>query len=311
VSSEDERAWRFEARFTAATDLREPRLLSLGGTLHLYMARLGTERLSFDPRGMWRSERRADGTWTDPVMFHREGFIPWRARVERGTPYLMAYVGGEHIYRFDGLPLEVEFLTTRDGRTWSPVDAARPVVYRGGGSESDFTLGDDGTLYAVIRNEAGDATGFGSKVCRAPAGDLANWTCRSDPRKYDSPWMFWHDGEAYLVGRRNVTDTGNYDLRMTGIEMAGQAGINQYRYAINRKRCSLWRYVQTEDRIAWILDLPSQGDTCFAAGFPSSTTGEWVVYNYSSPVDGDDPYWNRAQAGPTRIYRHVLRFARR
>jgi hypothetical protein len=35
-----------------------------------------------------------------------------------------------------------------------------PRVYQGGWSEADCVLGDDGTLYGVIRNEAGDATGW-------------------------------------------------------------------------------------------------------------------------------------------------------
>src|SRR6185295_12576797 len=38
VSSTDEEGWRFEAKFSVGTDLREPRLLSLGDTLFLYVS---------------------------------------------------------------------------------------------------------------------------------------------------------------------------------------------------------------------------------------------------------------------------------
>ncbi len=311
VSSPDEVAWTFEARFAAETDLREPRLLSFHGALTLYLARLGTDPLGFDPQGMSRSTRGEDGQWSALTPFYRPGFIPWRTRVEAGRAYMTAYLGGENIYRFNGLPLQVELLGSDDGQTWAPVDPARPVVYEGGGSETDFTLGPDGTLFAVIRNEAGDASGWGSLVCRAPAGDLARWTCRHDPRKYDSPLMFWQDGEAYLVGRRHVTEDGRYDLGQRSRPHAAQSVAYQAAYAIRPKRCSLWRYVQAEDRIAYLLDLPSQGDTCFAGILDGPTPDTRVIYNYSSPLDGPDLPWNRAQHGPTRIYRHVLRFAPR
>ena len=207
--------------------------------------------------------------------------------------------------------MDVDLLTTTDGRAWSPVGAGPRTVYRGGGSEADFTLGDDGTLYAVIRNELGDETGWGSKVCRAPAGSLARWTCRSDPRKYDSPLMFWHDGEAYLVARRNVTETGNYDLMQRDGDFTARVVRYQLDYRNRPKRCALWRYVQAEDRIAFVTDLPSRGDTCFAQVLDGASPDERVLYNYSSPIDGPDVPWWQGQQGETRIYRHVLRFTRR
>lgn len=308
VSSADERSWRFESSLSLDTDLREPRFLSFGGRLLLYVSRLGTNAFSFDPQGMSVTERRADGSWSPLEEVYRPGFIGWRARVARGRPYLLAYLGGEHIYRFDNVPLEVQFLTTSDGRTFEGVDPAAPTVYRGGGSESDFALSDTGDLFAVIRNEAGDETGWGSKVCHAPAASLARWTCVSDPRKYDSPAMFWHDGEAWLVARRNVTDTGRYDLGQRMYDRTRQTVNYQVEYSRQPKRCSLWRYLQAEHRIAFVLDLPSRGDTCFPAVIDGDAPGERVIYNYSSPVDGPDLPWFLGQRGPTLVYRHLLRF---
>ncbi len=311
VSSDDERTWRFEQSLSRDTDLREPRFLVLDGRLFLYVSRLGTNALAFEPRGISVSERRADGSWTPLEDLYEPGFLAWRTRTERGRPYMLGYLHGENEYLFNGLPIDVELLTTADGRTWTPVDPARRVVYRGGGSEADFALGDDGALYAVIRNEAGDDTGFGSLVCHAPPGDLANWNCHGDPRKYDSPLMFWHDGEAYLVGRRNVTATGHFDLMRRDESRVSQAVLNELDYRNQPKRCSLWRYVQSEHRIAFVLDLPSRGDTCFAAVLPGARADELVLYNYSSPLEGPDLPWWMGQAGDTRIYRHELRFEAR
>ena len=315
VSSEDEIDWTFEASFEMGTDLRETSFLVLGDRLFLYISVLGREALAFEPMGVVVSERSADGSWSElETVPGLDGYIAWSTRTERGTPYMTAYLGGEHIYLFDGLPLSVVLLTTTDGRAWTPVDPSRPEIYGGGGSETDFAIGDDGTLFGVIRNEAGDESGWGSMVCRAPASDIANWSCRNDPRKYDSPLMFWHDGEAYLVGRRQVTDTGNYDLMTRRGSHTTQTAANQIPYTQTPKRCALWRYVASEDRIAFIMDLPSGGDTCFPSYVPGASPDEIIVYNYSNDID--DPAtarlpWNQGQTGETSIYRHVLRFTAR
>jgi len=311
VSSADELNWDFEASFTIGTDLREPRLLSFNGHLLLYVAVLGTNRYAFEPMGVRYSERAADGTWSPLTDAGLPGRIAWRTKVEAGVPYMTAYVGGEHIYLFDGLPLSVELLTTDDGHTWRPVNAARRSVYMGGGSESDFGFADDGSLFGVIRNEAGDASGYGSEICHAPASDITNWGCHIDPKKYDSPLVFAYDHEIYLVARRNLTATGDYDL-MDPAHTTLLTTVNyQTDYSAQPKRCALWRFVQSEDRIAYLMDLPSTGDTCFAAVLPLATPGDFALYNYSSDIDGPSIPWNQGQREPTFIYRHELSFTPR
>jgi hypothetical protein len=313
VSSGDEVTWDYETTFDLGHDLREPRFLSLGDTLFLYVARLGSTPTAFEPQGTSYASRAADGTWSDlaPLSDLGEGsFIVWRTKMERGTPYMIVYEGGENIYT-DGEPLNIELRTTADGITWTALNPMRPVISTGGGSETDFALSDGGDLFGIIRNEAGDELGWGSKVCSAPASDITDWTCVGDPKKYDSPLMFWHDGEAYLVGRRNVTETGNYDVMSERGDRLAMTFENQFQYVTAPKRCSLWRWVQGENRIAYILDLPSAGDTCFPGRLLGESPDEIVIYNYSSDPEGPDYAWNQGQIHPTNIYRHVLRFTRR
>jgi hypothetical protein len=313
VSSEDELTWTHEATFAIGQDLREPRFLSLEGELFMYVALLGTSRIAFEPMGTSFTRKLPDGGWSDLAPLGDIGtgsFIVWRTKIERGTPYMVVYEGGENIYT-DGEPLTVELRTTMDGITWTPVNPSRPVVTMGGGSETDFVITDAGELLAIVRNEPGDELGWGSKLCTAPASDITDWSCTADPKKYDSPLMFWHDGEAYLVGRRNVTDTGHYDLMTGRGDRLNQTFENQREYVTTPKRCALWRWVQEERRIAFILDLPSRGDTCFPGYLEGASPGEIVIYNYSSPIDGPDYAWNQGQINPTHIYRHVLRFAPR
>jgi hypothetical protein len=315
VSSDDEVTWRYERSYARTTDLREPRLLAVGGRLFLYLAELGSNPSDFEPMGTLVSERLADGTWTDPAPVPGlENAIAWRTRTERvggvETPFMVAYYGGEMVYDFLNEPMvRVDLLTSEDGLAWAPYDPAHRTLYVGGASETDFSLDDAGDLVGVMRNEAGDAaSGFGSRVCRASAGSLAEWSCRTDPRKFDSPLMFFHDGEHYLVGRRNVTETGAYDLMSDERTLAQRALTNQIAYRNAPKRCALWRYVAEEERFAFILDLPSRGDTCFPARLDGPSSEEIVIYDYTSDPEGPDVPWHEGQEGPTFIYRHALRF---
>jgi hypothetical protein len=308
VSSDDEQSWRFDTKIAMFTDLREPRFLSWNGHLFLYFAVLGNNPASFDPQGMMVTERNADGTWTEPAWFYQPGFIPWRAKVVDGVPYLVTYVGGGNIYNGSGNPLEIHFLTTQDGRTFAPVVPGQPKVLEGGGSEADFVFQDDGTLVAVVRNEAGDDLGFGSKVCRAAAGDLGNWHCVGDPKKYDSPLMFRHGQDIYLVGRRNISPTGDYDLMLHDLPAQDQDLLYEVDYWNKPKRCSLWKVDPVAMSVAFVVDLPSKGDTCFASMWQPSAD-KYVIYNYTSPLGGtDDPTWMQGQLAPTEIYRLTLDF---
>lgn len=307
ASTQDEVSFAVEAELNRGTDLREPRFLVVGDRLFLYFAVLGRSALDFEPEGMMVTSRGPDGVWAEPQWFYEPGFIPWRTRTIDGVPYMLTYGGGEHIYESQRDPLELHWLTTADGVSWTPVVPGQPVVSTGGGSESDFALLEDGGLIAVIRNEAGDALGFGSKICRAEAGSLGDWTCKGDRRKYDSPLVFRHGGEVWLIGRRNITKSGYYQL-----DDAIPADDPYLRYQLayweTPKRCALWRVDPETLTVTWAADLASRGDTCFAGAVPDGDDG-LVIYNYSSPLDGPDTSWIAGQLGQTRIYRQRLSFS--
>src|SRR6186713_3257522 len=109
-------------------------------------------------------ERTGPAAWSAPVDVYDKGFIPWRTKVVGGVPYMIAYVGGENIYNGEPDPIFVHWLTTTDGRAWTPVVPGQPVVHTGGASETDFVILDDGTVVSILRDEQGDADGWGSKV---------------------------------------------------------------------------------------------------------------------------------------------------
>jgi len=308
VSSTDQENWDYEAHFQMDTDLREPRLLSFDGKLFLYFAVLGSNPLDFEPKGTMVSEYGGPGDWTEPEEVFEKGFIPWRARTVGGVPYVIGYRGGENIYDFmEESQEQLLWLTTKDGIEWNPVVEGQPVVYKGGCSETDFAFTVDGAVVAVCRNELGDKDGYGSKVCRAEADAPGDWKCRPDPKKYDSPLVFKHGGNIYLVGRRNISRTGNFDLGKEGMDRKSKSMSYQLDYWKRPKRCSIWLVDPDELKVHFLDDLPSKGDTCFASVIAMSEN-EYMLYNYTSPPDGPDISWNQGQQGHTLIYRMLLKF---
>jgi hypothetical protein len=306
VSSTDQKSWRQEITVAMKSDVREPRLLAWDGKLFLYFAQLGTNFLRFEPRRMMAMERQADGRWSEAREIYRPGYIPWRTRVVDGRPYMIAYGDGRHIYDRDGVPMQVHWLTTTDGWTWTPVVSGQAAVLEGGGSEADFVDLPGGGLVAVIRNEAGDAGGWGSKICRAAADRPGHWQCRNDGRKFDSPLLFREGGELYLVARRHLSHSGSYDLGQRWLPAAMQTAAYQLDYWRYPKRCALWRVDPKDLAVTWQADLPSRGDTCFPAVTPAGKDTV-AIYNYSSPLDGPDLPWVAGQLGRTLIYRSVVR----
>jgi hypothetical protein len=305
ISSDDETTWTHETTVSRNRDVREPRFLPLENRLFLYVTELGTNALAFEPNDVLAVQRNPGGTWQAPVSLGLEDTVLWRARLEQETPYLLYYVGGGSIFG-DMSPIDVHLDTTADGTTLTPVSEENAPILSGGVSETDFALNADGDLVGVSRNESGDDEGFGSKVCTAPASDITDWTCAPDRRKFDSPLMFFYDGEYYLIARRNVTPSGNFDLGRDDLNRVEQFVLYQREYKVARKRCAVWRWEPTDETFVFIVDLPSRGDTCFPALISGSEPGEFIVYNYSSPIDGDDLSWTAGQEGETRIYRHVL-----
>jgi hypothetical protein len=313
LRSTDEQKWSYEATYFQGTDLREPRLLSFGGKLRLLYAELGADEADFEPKGAWVSTRNGPGVWSPPKPLYEPTFIPWRTRTVqtkgKEEAWMIGYTGGGGVYEVGATGgIDVHLLHSTDGETWKPAWGNKPVILTGGVSEADFALLDDGSAVLVGRNEAGDARwGFGSVICRGKPG--TEWTCAADKKKYDSPLLFRHDKGVFLIGRRTLQEDGSsadYDVIDPAKPMEERYIYNQAQNWLKRKRCSLWQVDPEALTIRFVVDLPSTGDTCFASALPQTKT-DWLVYNYSSPLDGRDPPWLEGQQGPTLLYRQVLR----
>lgn len=308
VSTPDLAEWRFEGKVELGTDVREPQLVSLGDRLWLYYAVLGDNPMDFEPQGTEVIEYRGPGEWTEATSAFEDGLIPWRIKSLGDRLEMLGYVGGENVYdnagNADEDSIHTIWLESTDGEEWTAV-LDEPIVRSSGASETDLVIRDDGSLVAVARNEAGDSLGFGSHVCSAPASDWTDWTCVGDPRKYDSPLMLIEADQPWLIGRRNVTETGHYDLGLEDRDGGDQYLRYQLDYWSQPKRCSLWSVDGDGLEVTHELDLPSRGDTCFPEAIALGD-GLYLVFNYTSPLDGEDLSWQRGQGGETWVYWVVI-----
>lgn len=308
VSSGDlGQTWQYETTFAMQSDLREPHFLALGGVLRFHFFQGGTDMWAFEPQTLWRSHRRADGTWSEPTAWGEDREVTWLMKVRGGVAWRTSYIGAHYV--LGQLPdIRLYFTRSTDGEAWAPV-SGDGVVYRGGVSEAAFEFASNGDLWAVTRNEDGDATGFGSHVCVAPAGDLGAWACspRSDPERYDSPKMFRHGDELYLVARRDVG--GPFDQGRTDLSFGDQQTQYLAAYWGRPKRTALYRVDTAARKVEWVLDFPSSGDTAFPS-IVRLSAHRFLLANYTSPVETPDISWVQGQTSErgTRIYLLTLEF---
>ena len=61
LRSRDEQSWELDREFSLGHDLREPRLLSHRGRVVLFVSKLGSDPLDFEPQGMVRAVRAYGG----------------------------------------------------------------------------------------------------------------------------------------------------------------------------------------------------------------------------------------------------------
>jgi len=308
-SDDDGTTWSTETVIDRGRDLREPRLLELDGSVFLYFFEAGTNPFAFQPGRVFASKRSVGpggtGRWSEPVAVSPDDAVVWRTRWLDGRPIMVRYRGGGDSYSAGEAAIEVELLTTDDGFDWRPLDPDRTVVHTGGAGETDVALDGEGRLWAVMRNEAGERGRFGSLVCSAPADDRTDWTCRDDPRKFDSPLLFSHEGDVWLLARRQLANEGRYDLGLAAPRDL-QLLAYQAAYWVTPKRLALWRLDTERGVVDWVADLPSRGDTAFP-GIVWTGPHSIDVYNYSSPLPDDgspgpDLPWVAGQLGPTNIY---------
>lgn len=296
VSTDEGHTWVEALTVDHDADVREPRFYDLQGQLHLMYFEAGVEPTAFEPQAFWQRTLSQDGSWTDPTLVFSEVEVPWDVKVRGGLAYLTSYAGG-HYQDAETNPIELRFRSSEDGVTWNTVGETA-TVYSGGVSEAAFEFDVDGSLWALTRNEDCDASGCGSHVCWASAQSLGSWECpsESDPRRFDSPELFRHGDEIYVVARRNLGDTFGPDGDLLA-------------YSLTAKTTAVYRIHKSSRTVLHEFDLPGAGDTAFPS-LRRTGPDSFLLANYTSPLDDPDISWLDGQISPrgTQIYLMDLRF---
>lgn len=288
--------WRHEQTVALGADLREPRWVDAGDRLHLWFMQLGTDPKRFQPRGVLQVS--TDGeTWRGPTRSLPSGIVPWRVRRLGGRWALLGYRGGEKMYSPRPADPVVELRWSDDLTSWS-----EPVDVLVGGTECELVELPDGRLLGVSRNEGPSRRGGDLLV----GDEVDHLAVTPIERKPDSPNLFlWH-GEPYLFARRQVAFGGRYDHVPGWTPGSLAIRVDQAVWSLTRKRSALYRVDPDTPALTWELDLPSRGDTSFAAVVVESDDS-LLVADYTSPSAGGDVMWLRGQLRPTEIHLHRLR----
>ncbi len=307
ASSLDQGAtWEFESEIAVDADVREPRFLAYKGRIWLYFFEAGTDMFTFEPKGMWRVKRASLGDWSAPELAVDAGEVPWDIKVRNGRVYMTSYKGNH--YETGTSEIEVYFKESEDGENFTKVNG-KDYVYKGGVSEVAFEFDAEGNLWAVTRNEDGDATGFGSHVCFAPKNALSEWECspKSDPNRYDSPEMFRHGNDIYLAARRDVG--GPYDQGKSELTFDEQKSKYLVDYSLRPKGSALYKINRDARKVEKVFDLPGCGDNAFMA-VRRIDAHAFLLANYTNPLDMTDTTWLSGQTSKkgTQIYLLTITF---
>lgn len=300
-SADNGERWQLEHVINLETDLREPRFFALNGKLDLIFFEAGATPSSFEPKRMLKTRRMGPAHWGDNAQFGEDKEVPWAVKTRNGFGYLTSYIG-DHYFESEPGALTVIFRETKDGNIWSFVED-KPYVYQGGVSEAAFEFDADGSLWVVTRNEDGDESGFGSHVCTAPANALGTWSCseKSDPERYDSPHLFRHGNDIYLVARRDVG--GPYDQGDPSLTLEEKRNKYLLDYSLRKKRSAIYRLDKASKTVVHLQDIPGVGDTAFPAVIQVSAH-HFLLANYTSPLENEDWSWLKGQTSNegTQIY---------
>ena len=123
-------------------------------------------------------------------------------------------------------------------------------------------------MYGVGRNEDGDDSGWGSRTIYAENIDLSDWrftSKESNPIIFESPKMFRHGSELYLVAR---TDPGgpfwSKDNPLLNILPAWEHHLaDLVSYSFRQHGTGLWHLDRSSGHLSLLLELPGCGDTAF------------------------------------------------
>ena len=164
-------------------------------------------------------------------------------------------------------------------------------------------------ILGIGRNEDGDESGWGSRIFMAPADDLSDWKWtseKSDPNIYESPKMFRHGNDIYLIARTDPDGTFYTERELDNTSLHHLIDLGAY--STRQHGTALYKLINGQ--LEKVFDLPGCGDNAFPS-IVRLGPHKYLVANYTSPTSRCQGWsWIRGQVSPrgTGVYFTVIYF---
>ncbi|MBN2224740.1 MAG: exo-alpha-sialidase [Deltaproteobacteria bacterium] len=262
--STDARTWEKVAEFqNPGEDIRDPKFAIIGGRLILYA--LKNTSFAAEPYLTVAATSDDGVVWTEFVDMKPDGWLFWRPRSSDGgkTWYVPAYW---HEHGKSAL------LKSTDGLNWE----INSIIYSGDSIDETAALFlPDGRMLITGRLEvAGYYFGDnrGNTLIATSEPPFMTWSYQhSNVTRLDGPTLFSYNGRVYAVGR---------------FEPGKKPFLFETGSILAKKRTSL--FLVEEDRLVWLSDLPSAGDTSYS-GVVIRGDEAYISY-YTSSIKRDYPW---------------------
>ena len=262
--SRDARIWETVAeRNIPGEDIRDPKFAAIGDRLFLYA--LPNRGLRAAPYGTVCAVSDDGVQWPAFKEIGHPGWLFWRPKTYDGLNWYVGAYWHEH-----GKSI---LLTSTDGIHWLIVSD----IYHGeGNDETDIEFMPDGRLLATARLEVTPDNPWGnsnaSTLIAVASPPYTEWRyAKSDVTRLDGPALFRYEGRIFAVARYQPGARGRY---------------TKLGSVFSRKRTSL--FLVEENRLVYLSDLPSAGDTSYAGVVLRD--GYLYASYYTSNIGRDCPW---------------------
>jgi len=244
------------------------------------------------------------------------GEVIWDIVEENGTLYTITYSGD---YSTPGDAEDLGMLDlfinrTKNGFDWEPV--GKGLFYHGGITEVGFGFDLSGNLWGVGRNEDGDYSGWGSRILYAEAGQLDQITPTEEESCvdiYESPRMFRHGNDLYLVARTDPHGRfWSKDNPVLNVLPAWEHHLyDLVNFSFRQHGTAIWKLNTETKTLQQVVNLVGCGDTAFPS-IVRTGNHTFTIFNYSNSIDENNcpPNWIAGQTSPSGslIYSQDIEF---
>jgi hypothetical protein len=278
-SSDKGNTWEEVDQFNPpGEDIRDPKFAAIGKRLFLYA--LKNTSFVAEPYLTVYAYTENGSDWKDfQNVAGVDGWLFWRPKSQDGVTFYNAAYWWEHG--------KAVLLKSTDGVRWEIVS----TIHEGGrNDETEIEFLPDGRLLATARLEYGEGEVVfgdpkGATLITVAEPPFTAWTPRVESlvTRLDGPYLFTYHGRVYAVGRFQPNPGKEGPLTDQGSILAP-------------KRTSLFEV--RENGLAYLTDLPSDGDTAYVGLVVDGDTA-YASY-YTSPIN-HDYVWILGMLSPSEV----------